>query len=183
MELLKTKSKLSARAIAALCAVLGAVALPQVLHAAGSLSGTGAALGTALLPMHLAVFAVGLLAGAAAGALVGAVSPFVSFALSGMPTADLLPFMALELAVYGLVCGLLKNKNLPIAVKVLIAQVVGRFVKAGALAVAFYGFGHTAVAPISVLTTAVTGIFGILLQLVLLPLLLRGLKQYEKYYA
>ena len=35
----------------------------------------------------------------------GALSPAVSFALTGMPRPALLPFMVLELAVYGLCAG------------------------------------------------------------------------------
>ena len=43
----------------------------------------------------------------------GSGKSLLSFALTGMPSAALLPFMMIELTVYGLVCGLLKNKKCP----------------------------------------------------------------------
>ena len=155
---------------AAGCAVAGAVALPQLVHWLGALSGLGTALGETLLPMHLAVILAGLFAGPVAGAAVGALAPVVSFLLSGMPLVTMLPFMTVELAGYGLTAGLVASTRLPAFVKLLVAQVGGRALRAAAVLAAFYGFG--AGLPVSsIWTSIVTGAAGIALQWVLVPLI------------
>ena len=89
---------------AAIAAVIGAVALPQIFHLIGAVSGTGTTAGVVFLPMHLPVILVGLLAGPMAGAVSGLLSPLAGFALSGMPGIIMLPFMMIELAAYGAAC-------------------------------------------------------------------------------
>ncbi|MDR0944795.1 MAG: ECF transporter S component, partial [Bifidobacteriaceae bacterium] len=66
------------------------------------------AVGNALLPMHIPVLLCGLLCGWQYGAVVGLILPLLSSGLTGMP--PMLPIglgMCVELAVYGLVSGLL----------------------------------------------------------------------------
>ena len=101
------KLSVKAQTLAALIALVSAVALPQIFHLMGAVSGLGTSLGETFLPMHLPILAVGLLAGPWAGLAAGALAPLVSFGLTGMPAAAMLPFMMSELAVYGLVPGLL----------------------------------------------------------------------------
>lgn len=75
-----------------------AVVLPVLFHMFG--------LGPTFLPMHLPVLLVGALFGAGAGFLVGAVAPVASSLLTGMP--PLVPvsvLMTAELATYGAVAG------------------------------------------------------------------------------
>ena len=169
-ERILKKTGIRTQALAALLAVAAAVVIPQICHLAGQAAGVGNGLGTTLLPMHLAVLAVGLLAGPWAGLAAGALSPVVSFALTGMPAAVMLPSMTVELAVYGLVTGLLRGTKVPVVGQVLAAQIAGRLVKAGFLALMVYGFGQTAVPVASVWTATVQGLLGILLQLALIPL-------------
>ena len=97
------------QALATLAAIIGAVAIPQIFHVVGAISGLGTGLGEAFLPMHLPIILVGLLAGPYAGAIAGAFGPLVSFALSGMPGLAMLPFMVNVLAAYGLFAGLLRT--------------------------------------------------------------------------
>jgi len=52
----------------------------------------------------------GLTYGAFSGLIVGASIPVVSFLISGMPMPMMLPLMIPELAIYGFLTGLLKNK-------------------------------------------------------------------------
>ena len=99
------------QALATLAAIVGAVAIPQIFHVVGAISGMGTGLGEAFLPMHLPIILVGLLAGPYAGAIAGAFGPLVSFALSGMPGLAMLPFMVIELAAYGLIAGLLTGRR------------------------------------------------------------------------
>ena len=51
------------QALATLAAIVGAVAIPQIFHVVGAISGLGTGLGEAFLPMHLPIILVGLLAG------------------------------------------------------------------------------------------------------------------------
>lgn len=153
-------------------AVAAAVALPQLIHLIGRISGTGTSLGIALLPMHLPILFVGLLAGPVAGGLAGALAPLASFALSGMPLAANLPLMVAELAAYGLVAGLLREVKLPSIVKLLIAQLAGRIVYLLCVALAVYGAGRSDLGMLTALESFKTGLIGLVLQWSLLPLLL-----------
>lgn len=156
--------------LAALCAVIGAVALPQIVHVIGAASGLGTALGEVLLPMHLPIILVGLLAGPFAGAVSGVLAPVLSFALTGMPGIGLLPFMMLELCAYGLISGLFRQSKMPTFFKVLLTQVGGRLIRAAAILIAVYAFGYSKI-PVSIIWTSITaGLFGIILQWTLIPL-------------
>jgi len=159
------------KTLAALFSVVAAVALPQLVHAIGSASGMGSSLGEALLPMHLAIFMVGLLAGWGAGLAAGVCAPILSFALSGMPRSDVLPFMIAELAAYGLTAGLLAETHLPCFFKLVVAQIAGRSVRAVAVLIAFYGL-HTGLPVSSIWTGLAAGLPGILLQWAIVPLLM-----------
>ena len=59
----REKISLKAQAIGTIIALISAVALPQIIHVIGAVSGMGTSLGEALLPMHLPIILVGLLAG------------------------------------------------------------------------------------------------------------------------
>lgn len=61
-------------------------------------------------PMHWMVFFAGLTYGPFSGLLLGLTIPITSFLLTGMPLPAVLPLILPELAVYGFVTGLLKNK-------------------------------------------------------------------------
>ncbi len=166
----KPKLSVKAQTLATVGAVAAAVILPQVFHLMGALSGLGTALGETFLPMHLPIILAGLLAGPYVGAISGILSPLISFALTGMPMSAMLPFMMIELCIYGLSAGLLRNVNMPTIVKVVIAQVAGRAVRAAAILIAFYLF-HSKAVPVAVIwNSIVTGIFGLVLQWALIPL-------------
>ncbi|MBR0447315.1 MAG: ECF transporter S component [Clostridia bacterium] len=150
-------------------AVTVAVALPWLCHLLGGQFGWGTGLGEMLLPMHLPVMLAGIFGGPAVGLLCGVASPLISAALTGMPLPAVLPFMMVELAVYGLTAGLLRRNHLPTFVNVLLVQVAGRFVRAVVLAVAVYGFGFDHL-PISLIWTSIAaGLAGIFIQWAVLP--------------
>lgn len=165
------KPSLKIQSLAALAAAAAAVALPQLFHVTGLISGLGTALGEAFLPMHLPIILVGLLAGPLAGGAAGFAAPIISFLLSGMPSAAMLPFMTLELAAYGAFAGLFRRAGMPSVLKVLAVQILGRAVRAAAIITAFYVFGGTAVKPAVIWTSIAAGVPGILLQLALIPLM------------
>lgn len=167
----KPRLSVKVQTLAAIAAVAGAVAVPQIFHVLGATLGAGTALGETFLPMHLPILLVGLLAGPYAGAAAGLFGPLVSFALSGMPGIAMLPFMLLELCVYGLTAGLLRNIKLPVIMKVLLAQIAGRAVRAVAIFATVYGLGNENISIASIWMSIGTGIYGIVLQWVLLPVI------------
>ena len=66
--------------------------------------------GATYLPMHFFIFVAALAGGWQAGAIVGLLTPFASYAVSGMPALTILPQIAVEVATYGLIAGLLRQK-------------------------------------------------------------------------
>lgn len=174
--MLKTAAKprlsIKTQTLAAIAAIVGAVAVPQVFHALGAVSGLGTALGETFLPMHLPIMLVGLLAGPYAGAIAGLCGPLASFALSGMPGIVMLPFMMTELCAYGLFAGLLRNVKMPSIAKVILVQIAGRAVRAVAILLAVYVFGYEGIGVSVIWSSIAAGVFGIALQWVLLPLII-----------
>lgn len=169
----KDRPSVKTQALTALLAIVAAVAVPQLLHLLGAALGLGSSLGERLLPMHFPVILAGLLAGPRAGAIAGLLSPAISFALSSMPTSAMLPFIAIELCVYGLCAGLFREVRIPVLAKVLIVQIAGRIVRAAAILIAVYIFGSKGVNPAVITASVVTGAIGIALQLVFIPLIVR----------
>lgn len=168
------------KAAAILAAVAASVALPQIFHAAGALTGTGNSLGSAFLPMHLPVLLAGFTCGPVVGLAAGLLSPVISFAVSGMPTAAVLPFMIIELAVYGLLSGLLSSTQLNSFLALIVTQLSGRLVRAGAVIFSVYLLGNDQVSAASIKGLFVSGILGVILQWILIPLLssrMKGLKK------
>lgn len=93
------------------------------------------AAGPTYLPMHFFIFAAALAAGWQAGAIVGLLTPFASYAVSGMPPLTILPQVAVEVTAYGLIAGLLRQKfHLNVVWSLLGAMVAGRI----ALLIAVY---------------------------------------------
>ena len=105
------RKKLSVRmtikgALALLFCVM-AVALPQITHAIG-----GAQAGTVYMPMYLPALLAGCMLGWQWGLGVGLLSPIMSYGFTvlcfgeAMPALSRLPYMTLEIGLYGLVTGL-----------------------------------------------------------------------------
>lgn len=101
-----------------------------------------------------------------------------SAAGSAMPALSRLPFMMAELAVFALVCGLFSNKIMQHSgfafLAVLLAQLCGRLTFLGLVA-AFSAV--TPLTPALVLGQIKTGLLGLALQAVLVPVLVLLLKK------
>jgi hypothetical protein len=83
--------------------------------------------GATYLPMHFFIFVAALTCGWQAGIIVGLLTPFASYAVSGMPALTVLPQIAVEVTVYGLLAGLLRQKfNLRVVWSLLGAMLGGR---------------------------------------------------------
>ncbi|MBQ8515597.1 MAG: ECF transporter S component [Ruminococcus sp.] len=174
------RKNILSKALITLIAVAGAVILPQIFHGIGTISGTGPAMGSALLPMHIPVLLAGFLGGPLVGAAAGVLSPLVSSAVSGMPSALILPFMVLELGVYGLVSGLLSRRNINSLAALLLTQLIGRAVRAAAVLAAVLILGNEQLTIASAYSFVLEGLFGILLQWALIPPLTKQLKELVK---
>lgn len=121
--------------ITAVCIAL-CYALPLLFH---GIQGAG----TIFTPMHIPVFICGLVCGWQYGLLCGIAGPALSSAMTGMPPVAILPSMMVELAVYGLVTGLLmkvvrtKNTFADLYICLIIAIIAGRAMSAVTKALIF----------------------------------------------
>lgn len=180
MEKKKEKLKFTVQKITftALFVALG-ILFPQIFHMAG-----GADAGKIFLPMHIPVLLAGMLLGPVAGGIAGILSPVLSCLLTGMPKLPMMPFMVLELAAYGGTAGFLySSKRLNVYISLLGAMAAGRVLNALALMTASYVF-HLHVAPvISVLTAVSTGILGIILQLIFIPVIVVACRKVVRRYV
>ena len=161
-----SKKTILKQVVITIIAVAVAVGLPQILHIAGRTAGVDTKLGEMLLPMHIPVLLAGFFGGPIAGLIAGLISPVLSYALSGMPTQMMLPYIAIELITYGFSAGMLKTAKMPVTLKVLTAQIAGRLVRA--VAIVICGTVATSVIWNSIKISAI----GIVLQLILVPLIL-----------
>lgn len=151
-----------ALSIQAALLVAASVLLPAAAHAAGLSV-------RALLPMHWPVILVGLVYGWRSGAIVGLAAPGLSYLVSGMPLPPVIPAMTVELAIYGLLAGMFREKlRWNPFVATAMAIVVGRLTF---LIVAF-ATGATGPAFVAYLLAAlVPGIAAALGQVLVLPLI------------
>lgn len=169
-----TAIRLSAKTstLVTMLAIALAVLLPQLAHTAGAAIGINSLLGEIILPMHLPVMLTGFIAGPVAGAITGLFAPIISFMLTGMPGTAMFPFIIVELAIYGLTSGAIKNKNIHMLAKILAVQLSGRLARAIAILATFYLVGNERVKPAIILESIKTGAIGIVLQLTLIPLIM-----------
>lgn len=142
-------------------------------------------IGNMLCPMHIPVLLCGFLCGPYWGVSVGFVSPLLRSMILGMP--PMFPkaiCMAFELAVYGLVCGLM-HKYMPrkkgfIYVSLVTAMIAGRLVWGAAMYICM-GINGGAFGFSAFLAGAITNaIPGIIIQLVLIPVVVMLVQKKEK---
>ena len=139
-------------------------------------------IGAMLSPMHIPVLLCGFLCGWPYGLVVGIIAPLLRFVLFGFPV--LYPMgisMVFELAVYGVVCGLLYQKlpkKIPyIYVTLVTAMILGRIVW-GIARFTISTIGQTQFTFQMFLTAAfVTGIPGIILHILIVPLIVIALRK------
>ena len=130
--------------------------------------------GAVLLPMHIPVLLCGLICGPWHGVLLGIILPILNSALTSMPALyPMVPIMTAELAVYGLVSGILQNKTplgkhkWGIYPSLIVAMVMGR--AAYGLTLRLLLSLDASMKAASVWTAITVGLPGIAVQLVLLP--------------
>ncbi len=155
---------------AALCVALGVV-LPVAFHGVPNA-------GQVFCPMHIPVLMAGLICGPWLGLACGVLTPVLGCLISGMPPVAMLPSMIGELAVYGLVAGLLirlVKMRFAVVVSLVGAMVAGRLAM-GLLNSLIFRAGEYSWT-IWLTASFVTALPGILIQLLLIPTVIFALKK------
>ena len=141
--------------------------------------------GTVLLPMHIPVLLCGLLCGPFYGAICGLLLPALNSVLTGMPVFyPMLPIMTAELLVYGAVSGLAYHKTplsrlrFGVYPAMLIAMVCGRV--AYGLTFQFLLIISGELKALTVWGAIVTGVPGIVVQLLLVPAIVLAIRRYQR---
>ena len=138
--------------------------------------------GNMLCPMHIPVLLCGFFCGPWYGCIIGFVAPVLRFALFGMP--PIFPTgvaMCFELAVYGMVSGMLyrylPKKHISVYIALLAAMLAGR-VMWGLVQVIIWGLGKSEFGWAAFISGAfTTAIPGIILQIVIIPILVIAIKR------
>lgn len=140
------------------------VALPRIFHI---LAGNTA--GAVFLPMHIAVLLAALTFGITSATIVAGTSVIFSYLLTGMPSFARLPYMIIELVIYAILLSVF-NKRFNSYVSLIATIVFGRILYAGILFVSINILGFQTYG-ISVIESIKTGIPGIIIQLVCIPVI------------
>lgn len=148
------------------------VILPVIFH----LFTQGA--GRIFLPIHIPVLLAGFIVGPYWAVAVALVSLTMSFLITGMPMVPTLYFMYFELTAYALASGLFYHKlKLNVYFSLIFSMIVGRAVNALALIAAAGIFKLNVPSYISVWTSFLTGLPGIVIQLILIPIIILALEK------
>ncbi|HZX21283.1 MAG TPA: ECF transporter S component [Clostridia bacterium] len=149
------------------------VSIPQLFHSIG--------MGSVFLPMHIPVLLAGFLAGPLTGIYVGILTPILSHLLTGMPPVapiPILPIMVFELLTYGFIAGILYNKlRINIFVSLFSSMLAGRIMHGLVVYIILMFFNVKMQNPlIAVITAVETGIIGILIQIAVIPIIVKLLE-------
>lgn len=150
------------------------IIIPRLFHMFGTPE-----IGKMFSPMHISVFIAGIYLGVYYGAIIGFITPLIN-SLFGLPIFPYNLIMAFELAAYGLFAGLfmyllhkirkkLLGRTLRVYISLILSMIAGRIINAIVLFVMARFFDMNVPAPITVLGSTITGIPGIIMQMLLVP--------------
>lgn len=138
-------------------------------------------IGSALCPMHIPVLLAGFICGPWWAAAVGVVAPLLRHVLLGMPPILTALAMCFELAVYGLVSGLLYGKLAKrlknVYLSLIAAMVLGRAVWGVAEVIILGAAGGTFTWTAFAAGAVLNAIPGILVQIILVPIIVVALRK------
>lgn len=146
------------------------IALPRIFHLLA-----GSTAGATFLPMHIAVLIAALTFGTISASIVAGSSIIFSYLLTGMPSLARLPYMLTELVIYAILLSVF-NKKFNSYISLVATIILGRIIYAGVLFVAINGLGLPTYG-ISVIQSIQTGIPGIIIQLLCVPLIAKFIKK------
>ena len=138
--------------------------------------------GPIALPMHIPVLIGGFLLTSKLALALGIMTPVISGLLTGMPVMfPMSIIMAVELGIYGLTASLATRKyNLSTIPSLIISMVTGR-IGAGLTVAALVALFGIKMNPVMFVKGAiVTGLPGIIIQLIFIPSLIYGINAYMK---
>ncbi len=174
--LIKPSMSAKRKTVLTFAAIASSVAFPWLLHALGHVLHIGTNVGEIFLPMHIFVMAAGFVLGPVCGAVAGITAPVLSFMITSMPTAVMLPFMVIELSAYGILSGVVSNMRFSSVLKVGTVQFFGRLMKAVAIIIAISFFDSPLQAKI-IYTSVIMGLPGIVLQLLTVPFIVKKINE------
>lgn len=148
------------------------IILPTIFHATGIN-------GKIFLPMHIPVLIGGLILGGKLGLLIGVLLPIMNHLILGMPPVPIVYTMIFELAIYGLVTGILyKNIKMTLVPSLICGMFLGRLASGlGFFVLTYLTTGKLGSLKLFLNGAFVVGLPGIAIQLILVPVIVR---QYEK---
>ncbi|NLC03336.1 MAG: ECF transporter S component [Tissierellia bacterium] len=149
------------------------VIIPSIFHLTGLP-------GQMLLPMHIPVLIGGFLLPPSLAMLLGVLTPLLNSFITGMPVLfPIAIILVFELGAYGLITSLLYRKlKVPSLLALILSMIIGR-VMAGITIYILSMFFTLPLDPIMFVKGAViTGIPGIIIQLILLPSLVYAILKY-----
>lgn len=146
------------------------IAIPRVFHVL-----IGSSAGVTFLPMHLMVLIAALTFGMLSASIVAGSSVIFSYLLTGMPAIERMPYMLIELVIYGILLGLF-NKRFNSYISLIATMIIGRLLYALVLfasvnLLGFNGYG------ISVMQSVISGIPGLIIQILSVPVIARLTKK------
>jgi len=149
------------------------IILPMLFHMFGMT-------GPIALPMHIPVLIGGFLLSPQLALLLGIITPVISGLLTGMPIMFPMGIiMAVELGIYGLTASLMTAKlKLPSIPALIISMIAGRVAAGLTVAVLVQLFGIKMNPVMYVKGAIVTGMPGIIIQLVFIPSLIYAINKY-----
>lgn len=147
-----------------------AIIIPYIFHATGIS-------GPIFLPMHIPIIIGGFFLSPMTALMVGALSPLINSLVLGMPVFyPIGVIMTFELMVYGYSISLLR-KRMDVYYTLLIGMILGRLT-AGLVVFALQNlFSLKLNYMVYVKGAVVTGLPGILIQLLLVPIIVKALKR------
>lgn len=151
------------------------IILPMAFHLFGMT-------GPIALPMHIPVLIGGFLLSPHLALLLGILTPLISGLLTGMPVIfPMAIIMAFELGTYGLTASLLTTKlKLTAISSLIISMIAGRIAAGLTVAVLVQLFGIKMNPLIYVKGSVITGLPGIIIQLIFIPSLIFAINKYLK---
>jgi hypothetical protein len=151
------------------------IILPQVFHSVKNA-------GSIFLPMHIPVLLSGFFVHPVLALCVGVITPVLSHLFTGMPSVPFLYVMIFELGAYGLLTSIMYNKlKTNIYISLVSGMLIGRVVNI----LANFTILHMILnRPFNIRMVAtglfITGIPGIAIQLILIPILVLGVSKAYK---
>ncbi|MDW5298831.1 MAG: ECF transporter S component [Sedimentibacter sp.] len=151
------------------------IILPTIFHMFGLT-------GPIVLPMHIPVLIGGFLLSPQLALFLGIATPVICGLLTGMPVMfPMAIIMAFELGIYGLTASLLtRNLKLSVIPSLIISMIAGRIAAGLTVAALVQLFGIKMDPLLYVKGAVITGLPGIIIQIVFIPSLIYAIKSYLK---